>query len=357
MSGLLVALCFCFLFSFSGDKENMHTLTAMDLQEHWTKNGPECKLVLDVNPRCVRILQYSRTSNSGFGHQLSELIQSMHISYTHAAALKFSGFGDKVSRHGHVYNFADSLLGLDFLSKNRIYPTSELTPLSFNDTLSTECNVLYEGNYKECPGGDCFRSPFSALLLDQYKHCLRHIAYTHGDWNSKNPFNESVENRHIFRVVWHIRLGDLELHSIGDEFYQNVHDSLSMILQQMVEVQHYFIAEWSIISDEKKQKYLEMLNATIGCARLLDVNVQEAFTHMMHSDLLVGSGSTLPIMAAAFSNKTTYVNVKPKIDWNFLNEYLTDGLSTTKDGRVINHVLDILRRLHRNPNFAGKLKL
>ena len=51
-----------------------------------------------------------------------------------------------------------------------------------------------------------------------------------------------------------------------------------------------FIAEWSIISDEKKQKYLEMLNATIGCARLLDVNVQEAFTHMMHSDLLVGSG-------------------------------------------------------------------
>ena len=101
----------CFLFSFSGDNVNTHLRTAVDLYEHSTQNSVECELILDVNPRCVRILQYSRTSNSGFGHQLSELIQSMHISYTHAAALKFSGFGDKVSRHGHVYNFADSLLG------------------------------------------------------------------------------------------------------------------------------------------------------------------------------------------------------------------------------------------------------
>ena len=72
---------------------------------------------------------------------------------------------------------------------------------------------------------------------------------------------------------------------------------------------------------------------------------------MMHSDLLVGSGSTLPIMAAAFSNKTTYVNVKPKIDWNF-KQYLTDGLSTTKDGRVINHVLDMMKTTSK-PTLTG----
>lgn len=313
----------------------------------------KCEVVLDVDPACVRLLQFSRTPNSGLGHQLSEVLQAMFLSRTHSAALRFDGFSKKVSRHGHSYEFVTSLLGLEFLSVNSLYPVTGLRLLSFNDTTSTECNVLYQGNYKDCPGGDCFQSPFTALILDQYKSCLRGIAYERGTWALTNPFHDRTsKSTQNFNVVWHVRLGDLELHGVDDAFYYNVYSSLSDVFAQMENVQHYFIAEWSLISEEKKKKYSSKLCDVVGVARLLDVDVQEAFTHMMHSDLLIGSGSTLPIMAAVFSSKTVYVNVSPKIGWNFLNEYLSDGLSTTKDGVVINHKIDVLRRLNHSRSFV-----
>lgn len=66
---------------------------------------------------------------------------------------------------------------------------------------------------------------------------------------------------------------------------------------------------------------------------------------MMHSDILVGSGSTLPMIAALFSDKTLYVNVKPKTGWNFLNDFISDGLSTSGDGTVMNHIFEIRDKL------------
>lgn len=315
--------------------------------------GSSCFFNLHVDRTCIRILEYSRTSSSGLGHQLSELAQALHISCTHNAALKFDGFGEKVSRHGHKYSFVNELLGLKVFTNNAGYSTSHLTRISFNDTLDTRCGVVLEGNYKQCPGGDCFRSPYTSLLLDTYATRLRNIADTQGTWLSENPFRHWPTR---FHVVWHVRLGDLELHKPGDAFYTNIYESVKHIFALMMDVRHVFIAEWSLISADLRGEYERILGDLAGASEFLELDVRTSMLHMMHANLLVGSGSSLPIMAAVFSRKTLYCNVKPKIGFNYLNEYVSDGLNFDESYKVVDHTFSILHKLCRDEELNFKLK-
>ena len=95
----------------------------------------------------------------------------------------------------------------------------------------------------------------------------------------------------------------------------------------------------------------------VGNAVLLDLSIEDSFLHMMHSDLLIGSGSTLPIVAGLFSTRTLYVNVKPKTGWNFLSDFLPEGLVTTDDGVILNPPEEIMRKLfERRQSFASVSK-
>lgn len=324
-----------------------------EIVAHPSFASSDCFFTFTVDPTCIRMLEYSRTSNSGLGHQLSELTQALHISCTHNAALKFDGFGDKVSRHGHKYSFVNELLGLKVFTTNAGYDTSHLVRISFNDTLDVRCGVVLEGNYKQCPGGDCFRSPYTSLLLDMYATRLRNIADTQGTWLSENPFGDWPTR---FHVVWHVRLGDLELHRPGDAFYTNIYESMKHIFGLMTDVRHVFVAEWSLIPAEVRDEYERILGGLVGTSVFLELDVRTSMLHMMHANLLVGSGSSLPIMAAVFSRKTLYCNVMPKIGFNYLNEYVSDGLNVDEHFKVVDHTFSILHKLCRDKELNFKLK-
>ena len=300
----------------------------------------QCPVRLKIDPGCVRVMHLSRTFNSGLGHQLSEMLFSMHLSQTHRAALKFEGFPRRKSRHGTDYTFITELLGLQALLENSAFRTAHLVSVPMYDTTNVGCGVVIAGNYKDCPGGSCFLTPHTNLLFHKYSRCLQSLANACGTWRSFDPYE-----RDTFNIAWHIRVGDIEPHPAGDSFYAHVYESLSRALTEHVEVNVFFIGEWSILSKHKKAEYEAFLIKTVPSARFLDLEIKDALLHMMHSDILVGSGSTLPMIAALFSDRTLYVNVKPKTGWNFLNDFISDGLITSGDGAIINHIFETREKL------------
>lgn len=190
-------------------------------------------------------------------------------------------------------------------------------------------------------------------MLDTYATRLRNIADTQGTWLSENPFRHWPTR---FHVVWHVRLGDLELHKPGDAFYTNIYESVKHIFALMMDVRHVFIAEWSLISADLRGEYERILGDLAGASEFLELDVRTSMLHMMHANLLVGSGSSLPIMAAVFSRKTLYCNVKPKIGFNYLNEYVSDGLNFDESYKVVDHTFSILHKLCRDEELNFKLK-
>lgn len=313
-----------------------------NLQSHYSSlfERLHCPVRLKVDPGCVRVVHLSRTLNSGLGHQLSEMMFSMHLSRTHRAAMKFEGFQRRKSRHGTDYAFITEFLGLQTLYENSAFDTSHLASSPMHDTANTACGVVITGNYKDCPGGSCFLSPHTNLLFHKYSRCLRSLANACGTWRTFHPYD-----RDALHVAWHVRVGDIEPHPVGDPFYSHVYKSLSRALSEQAKTNFVFIGEWSILSKQKKSEYEAFLRKIVPRAIFLDLDIKDALLHMMHSDILVGSGSTLPMIAALFSDKTLYVNVKPKTGWNFLNDFISDGLSTSGDGTVMNHIFEIRDKL------------
>ena len=88
---------------------------------------------------------------------------------------------------------------------------------------------------------------------------------------------------------------------------------------------------------------------------LLSADVEETFLYMMHADILVGSGSELPITAALFSSRTLYFNVEPKHGWNYLAEYVPGAVVSTS-GELLTSLYRVRRHLSRRIDIYQKLK-
>ena len=308
-----------------------------------------CPVTMNIDNSCARVVSFSRTTKSGLGHQLSEMLFAMHVSYTHRAALKFGGFSEQQSRHGMDYAFATDLFGLRTFMKHADYDTSNLREVSMQNTSNVDCGVVIWGNYKECPGGHCFLSPYNNLLFHKYSRCLRAQAKKFGTWKNLNPHGSPEK----FQIAWHVRLGDIELHPVGDMFYKNLYNSLLPVLANYADIEIRFIGEWSLLPKDARDKYEAFLFGIVGAADFVDLHLKTALLYMLHSDLLIGSGSTLPMIAALFSTRVLYINVKPKTGWNFLNDFLSDGLVTSDDGVVLNHVFEINEELAKRRQSVG----
>lgn len=231
------------------------------------------------------------------------MLFSMHLSQTHRAAMKFEGFPRRKSRHGTDYAFITEFLGLQALLENSAFNTAHLVSVPMHDTANVGCGVVITGNYKDCLS--CFLTPHTNLLFHKYSGCLRSLANACGTWRSFDPYE-----RNTFNIAWHIRVGDIEPHPVGDSFYACVYESLSRVLTEHVNVNVFFIGDWSILSKHKKAEYEAFLTKIVPISHFLDLEIKDALIHMMHSDILVGSGSSLPMIAALFSDRTLYVNVK-----------------------------------------------
>ena len=303
---------------------------------------------------CVRIMDTMRTHQAGLGHQIAELVFSLELSEQSGSALNFKHFDRTRSNHEtDGYAFVEELFGLRAfaeLSFNR----KRLSTVSLADVSSLGCDVFIKGDYESCPGGNCFYSYSTAFAFSRFSPCLRSIGLVYGSWVHRSPF-EDVE---YFNVVWHVRVGDVALHPPGDTFYEHVLEGLSPVLTDFKRVKIFFLAEWTLLKDGEMGNYTRFLSQLAFNFEVdfVEPQISSALLFMMHADILVGSGSSLPLAAALFSTHATYVNVMPKHGWHHHAEYLSDGITVTESGEVLTHVFTMRKRFAAKTSILQKVK-
>jgi hypothetical protein len=308
-----------------------------------------CKEVkLDINDDCIRVLEFDRSTYAGLGHQISELVFSAYLSGRFNAALKASRFDRDVVavHHSDNYGFINEFLGIDRFVSNSDLDTAGLKQIDVTDLTNQECGILYKGHWQRCEEDtDCFQSFLMQLAFSKLAPCFRSESFLNGKWKSASPF---LQSEFETEIVWHIRVGDREPHPVGDPFYRNLFRDLNAVLQAN-KTRVHFIAEWSILSTEKRHDYQKFLEEVMGHTwkmRFASLSLLETLAHMMHANLLIGSGSSLPTVAALFSDKPLYVNTAPKHGWHAQLEFV-DGLMARDDGRLLNHVYEVHNMLRR----------
>lgn len=90
-----------------------------------------------------------------------------------------------------------------------------------------------------------------SLAFSSLSPCLRSIALTFGNWAERSPFAQHDD----FNIVWHVRLGDIELKPPFDPFYERLLKCMSGLLSDFNSVKFFFIAEWELINADHKQNY------------------------------------------------------------------------------------------------------
>lgn len=291
-----------------------------------------CGTTTAINETCIRILQGFRSAKVGLGHQISELVFSMHLASLHGATVLLERFDETESEHGEILAFLNDLLGLDAIWHTTQIDTSALQTQLISNTSSDpfQCGVQYQGDFMTCPGlhdmpgqsGNCFLLPVQRLSFSRYAPCLRRIAQK-GTWSSRRP---GLLSAHDFNVVWHVRVGDLELHKPNDGYYQNISRLLQPTFLTVNGPKHFVLGRWEVLETTARKAYEDFFAELLGAPTFLSADIEESFLYFLHADMTIGSGSSFPRVAPLFSPSALPVNVAPTHGWNHLAEYFPDGI-------------------------------
>jgi len=317
------------------------------------------KLVLQPDKQCLRLLEVKREERAGLGHQVTEILFSLRLGSHLRLTPYIIPFESVKSNHGEDYTSMNDLLGLHALSNKEILKEyanySLLREVVIKDVLPGDCGIVVKADANSCHQVNCFHSPTMSLLFQHLAPCMRHVADEYGSWSRRNPFPSSD----TFNVVWHVRVGDIELHRPGDHFYTNVYAGIREALEQFSQVEHTFFGAWHHLSEEELNEYNSFFLDTFPNAALANATTEETLLHMMHCDLLVGSGSSLPLVAVLFSQKPLYINSESQKPghhgWGFLPDYFNDGLTADLSGTIQQHPSEVRATFSRK-NLASKLK-
>lgn len=311
-----------------------------------------CGTTLQINAPCVRVLEGFRSPRVGLGHQISELVFSLQLASLYDAAVLFSPFKDDVSEHGDTLTFLNDLLGLKVIWRNSNYDTSALRVQLISNSSSDpyECDVIYKGTFMTCPGtldwpgqsGNCFLLPAQRSSFNRFAPCLRELAMSSGTWTHKRP---TLLSTNSFNVVWHVRLGDLELHKPDDGYYENISRLLQPTFLAVNGPRHFVIGKWDVLEIVDLQAYETHFRELLGKITFLNVELDESFIYMLHADMVIGSGSSLPRVASLFSSSVLPVNMVPTHGWNHYAEYYSDGIDIELENDYITPTPAILKKI------------
>ena len=303
----------------------------------------DCGASLRINPACVRVLRGKREERAGLGHQLSEMVFYIHLSALHGGTYAIEPFKRLVSDHKVSHDFINGMLGLHDIFT--VHEFTELRVESMSNVTTDSCGVVLEGDYHDCPGGNCFESPVMMGAFRKYTPCLQRLSYRRGSWPASNPFPPSLQ---VLNVVWHVRVGDRVPHLPDDEFFRNLFKTLYKHTDSVGKrCHHYVLGEWNKINHTLKSKYVSMFEGFSRGQRfrVLQLSLKDTLLHMLHADVLIGSGSSLSEIVPLFSWKPLYVNVQPKHGWNFLAEMQDDALNTNSSGFIVTPVAQFRKLL------------
>lgn len=354
------------------------------------------QMFVPASPTCPRFLINTISAGSGLGHQFTELLFGLQKAHSHSLSYIYEPF--KASgKHNDTYTFVNDLLGMPRLfsrlgaaSRQRAEAIVVQANASWSELgaqpFHAGCNVFRSvGGYFHCPSnlttGNCFFAPESEYLYQNAAACLRMTVVTHGTAFDRCIFNDDefirarsntggkivslpqalhlrLLPRDTVIVVWHVRVGDVVLHAPGDPFYARVLVTLRQITRRY-KLHVVLVGKGAGGgSDDGKhsvpQAYVDYVSRSIAsvwagthlgdCAPTLaapKLSLRDAFVAMMQADVLIGSGSSLPAVAALVSGEPLFLNHVAKTGYKYGLEMLADSVDLESNGTVV----DSLRRL------------
>lgn len=347
-----------------------HAHDSLDLREL-------CQQVfVPPTPTCPRFLTNRITRGAGFGHKFTELLFGLRAAHDNGFSYVFEPFESSVL-HGEDYSIVNDLLGLPAmfkelggLDRQSIENMTEAGQLEVAATLkpngsSRACGVVARvGGFYYCdsaPASNCFVAPQNEFLFDRARSCFRQAVRTLGTALNACTFPNDLirprlpEGNGTVIAVWHIRVGDFFTHKPTDVFYERVLSTLKEVTRgfQLVvlivgggtgkgnQAQTVPAEYISRIADTSARLWGNFAAAESGRApRVIGqaYSFRDAFVAMMQADILIGSGSSLPPIAALVSDVPLFFNHVMKHGFHYGAEFLADSVDlhpngTTHDSR------------------------
>jgi hypothetical protein len=255
------------------------------------------------------------------------------------------------------------------------------------------CNnsVLAIDGWWHCHGTserNCFWAPEHAFLFQRFGWCMRAGVEAYGtafdrcvlllvddddddddaqEGSSSSSSNSSSSSSNMSRsqslphdtlvAVWHLRFGDVSPRKPGDAFFVNVVQALKQVVAtgQMIKHVRVVLVGGGKETSGVPQVYVDSLRGVVvgednhddallprfSVERFRDESFEEQFLAMMQADVLIGSGSSVPQVAAMLSGKPLFFDHVAKHGYGYGQEAMAEAVDMDGEGKV----LDSLRRV------------
>jgi hypothetical protein len=265
-----------------------------------------------VDPSCPRLASFDIRADVGLGHRFTNYVEGLRFAAAVGATyLHRPGWSGESYQHG-AYDWFERLLPLShgelFLNETLSRYNPEATMVANWTSYASEgrafsgsqaCHVWLLGSESRCPGLPC--PPLEGMLHDARGLVRAKLASDEHDEHDRTPllFDPADVN-----VAWHLRVGDINLQAGRRDYFLRIRRMLEGALTPDVgRVRHFFFAEARHASYFGTPPLgFAFLAELFPDARFVtDLPVRETLLHLFNADVVVGLGSTFPLLAATAS--------------------------------------------------------
>lgn len=326
------------------------------------------------NHECPRFMTNQITSGAGFGHQFMELMFGMWAARLHGYSYVYEPFVHSTTARDD-YSVMNEVLGLDkmfaqlgavprqsldeMLAEASGWSTIQGIPVNAPRRCQTRLAI---GGYYHCTTAetnDCFFAPENEFLFQRFAKCMRNTVQTYGTALKEcilvEPYSKDSQKYERFLpsdtvvIVWHIRVGDVVTHDHTDQFYMRVLQTIKSITRGF-RIRVILVGGGAAKDSAANTTasvpitYVKYISTIVGeiWAGSAAARVQapaytflESFLAMMQADILVGSGSSLPQIAALLSSTPIFFSHVSKHGFHFGAELLADSVDMESNGTIL----------------------
>ena len=302
--------------------------------------------------KCERYAYSRINGKAGLGNQLGEMFFGMVFAMEQDAEFVLDREAFQLEGNHGSYPWVAEMLDMfgfrtlaEVKSRNDI-KSVELKYRELASAYSDECGILLRADPSFCSFRD------DPLHARDKATCFRARI---GDYNTvkiqlRRRFNveklcpseyAQFQSRKGFSVTWHLRTGDITLHENEDGYFKKVWSEVKKVLPNGYQLQ--FIGEKSAA-----EKFASLEDLTGGKV-VDDLDPKQSLCQFLTSDMLIGSGSSFPTIAALLSDPISGpIVLQGKAKEGYYGIYeLDDQGYITDEGTLIPPPSGWLLRRHR----------
>lgn len=328
-----------------------------------------------TDPLCPKFVVTRFANDRGFGHNMGALIFAAKMAKDiNAAVVLPDGLylsNPYVRQFFGCCSFLSySELQLQQLSLTQWEAESRAAFYSkfINSHSNSTCNVavtMYAATGHFCEGNWCFQqwpgvyNEMRPVFQQLHRNDQARMMFA-------NYFTGHASNATHRNVVWHIRIGDIKLHADDAHFFSNIYSSLGRVSQEVGAVlTHFFVcgnkSQPTTASSEPPVGYGFLKKVAPGAIFVSSNKDDVDMYHFVKADILVGSGSSFPMIAAMFApSNAIYLEPPPKESQKLFDEawqtyHLNDSITVGSDGSMNATVIAYLVRRLRTQHDSSSL--